>query len=80
MRLPRDVSADQLIKALKVLGYEATRQTGSHIRLSILQPRKHHLTIPNHKPVRVGTLAAILDDVAAQLKLSREELIKLMDL
>lgn len=35
MKLPRDVSGAQLVKALLVLGYPATRQTGSHIRLTL---------------------------------------------
>jgi len=34
MRLPRDLSGKDLIKALDKLGYEVTRQSGSHIRLS----------------------------------------------
>jgi len=34
MKLPRDVSGDDLAKALRVLGYEVTRQTGSHYRVT----------------------------------------------
>ena len=34
MRLPRDLSGKDLAKALKTLGYRATRQTGSHMRLT----------------------------------------------
>ena len=37
MKLPRNVSGEQLAKALKVLGYEITRQTGSHFRLTTIQ-------------------------------------------
>ena len=33
MKLPRDLSANQLIKALKVLGYSIDHQRGSHIRI-----------------------------------------------
>ena len=32
MKLPRDLTANDLIKKLRKLGYEKTRQTGSHIR------------------------------------------------
>jgi len=39
------------------------------------QPRQHHLTIPNHDSLRIGTLAAILADVATHHGLSRDELI-----
>lgn len=60
MKLPRNLSGEQLIKALSHFGYRATRQTGSHVRLSIELPKEHHLTVPLHDPLRVGTLAAIL--------------------
>ena len=39
-------------------------------------PEQHHATIPSHDPLKVGTLAAILADVADHLKIGREELLK----
>ena len=45
MKLPRNVSAQDLIKGSKKLGYEVTRQTGSHIRLTTHQNGQHHITI-----------------------------------
>lgn len=74
MKLPRDVSGDDLAKALKVFGYKVTRQTGSHMRLTTIESGEHHITIPWHDPLRIGTLAAILDDVAMHFQLSRDEL------
>jgi hypothetical protein len=53
-----------------------TRQSGSHIRLTCDSPTQHHLTIPNHSELRIGTLAAILSEVAAQQGLSREQLVE----
>lgn len=76
MKLPRDISGSDLIKALSSLGYEVTRQTGSHIRLTTTEGGEHHVTIPQHDPLRVGTLAGILNDVAAHLGLSRDELMR----
>ena len=76
MRLPRDLSGDDLAKALKVLGYHVTRQTGSHIRLTTIEHGEHHITIPQSDPLRIGTLSGILSDVADHLKISREELIR----
>lgn len=76
MKLPRDVSGAQLVKALAKLGYRVSRQTGSHIRLTCEQPAQHHITIPNHDSLRIGTLAAILGDVGAQHSLSREALVE----
>ena len=76
MKLPRDLSGRDLAKALQVLGYRITRQTGSHIRLTTTERGEHHLTVPDHDPLRVGTLAGILGDVAAHFDLMREELAK----
>jgi len=78
MKLPRDISGNQLIKNLKPLGYTVTRQTGSHIRLSTEQNGQHHITIPQHDPLKIGTLSAILADIAAHFNLSKNELIELL--
>ncbi len=75
MKLPRNLSGTQLIKALTKLGYQETRQTGSHVRLSCQHPKAHHLTVPMHDPLKIGTLAAILADVAAQHSMTRNSLI-----
>jgi predicted RNA binding protein YcfA (HicA-like mRNA interferase family) len=74
MKLPRDLSGADLAKALRRVGYERSRQTGSHIRLATTEPGPHHVTVPNHSPIKVGTLAGILGDVAAHLNISRDEL------
>ncbi len=76
MRIPRDLSGQDLIKRLERLGYRVTRQTGSHIRLSCDRQEAHHITIPNHDPLRVGTLSAILTDIAATRQLTRDELLR----
>lgn len=74
MRIPRDVGGEELAKLLKRHGYELTRQVGSHMRLTTQQGGEHHVTIPRHKPLRVGTVNSILKDIAEHLKLSRDEL------
>jgi len=76
MRLPRNLSGDELIAALAKLGYRPTRQRGSHVRLTTDQNGKHDITVPRHDPLRVGTLAAILRDVAAHFAISRDELLE----
>lgn len=76
MRIPRDLSGADLVKRLGRLGYEVSRQTGSHIRLTSRVQGEHHITIPNHDPLRIGTLAAILDGVAAHHGLTREALLQ----
>jgi predicted RNA binding protein YcfA (HicA-like mRNA interferase family) len=76
VKLPRDVSGADLANALGRLGYEISHQTGSHIRLTTQRGGEHHLTIPAHEAIRVGTLSAVLRDVAERHQLSREELLK----
>ena len=75
MKLPRDVSGDEMAKALKAFGYQVTRQTGSHLRLTTAEGGEHHVTIPRHDPLRIGTFAAILDEVAMHLGISRDALL-----
>ncbi|PYS84563.1 MAG: hypothetical protein DMF67_04170 [Acidobacteria bacterium] len=75
MKLPRDVSGDALAKTLKALGYRVTRQTGSHLRLTTIEGGEHHVTVPRHDPLRVGTFATILDRVANHFGVSRNEIL-----
>ena len=74
VRLPRDLSGRDLARALRRYGYEITRETGSHMRLTTQQNGEHHVTIPDHDELRLGTLASILADVAQHLKLDRTAL------
>lgn len=77
MRLPRGLSGDNLAKRLSRLGYEQTRQTGGHLRLTrSSKDEEHHITIPRHKALRVGTLNSILMDVATHLNLKKEDLLR----
>jgi predicted RNA binding protein YcfA (HicA-like mRNA interferase family) len=75
-KLPRDMSGSELAQALRVFSYAETRQSGSHLRLTSLENGEHHLTIPLHISLRVGTLNAIIGEVAAHFKLSREEVLR----
>lgn len=78
MRLPRDLDGRTLIQRLQRLGYEPTRQSGSHVRLTTRpsETGDHHVTVPLHSPLRVGTLSAILGDIAERLSMSRDEVIR----
>jgi predicted RNA binding protein YcfA (HicA-like mRNA interferase family) len=75
VRLARDLSGRDLIAALGRIGYVATRQTGSHVRLSSAQPAQHHVTVPLHDPLRIGTLSSIVAAVAEARGLSRDDLL-----
>jgi predicted RNA binding protein YcfA (HicA-like mRNA interferase family) len=64
MKVPRDVSADRLIRLLETLGYKVTRQKGSHARLRHDGPPAHSITVPRHKRLKTGTLQPILAEIA----------------
>jgi len=75
MRIPRDISGKKLTKYLSKLGYQVTRQSGSHIRLTTNINGEHHITIPHHDPIRIGTLSAILADISIHFNMTKAELI-----
>jgi predicted RNA binding protein YcfA (HicA-like mRNA interferase family) len=80
MKLPRNLNGDTLARALQKFDYQITRQTGSHLRLTTQRNGEHHVTIPNHSPLKPGTLNGILKSIANHFQLSREELLqKLFD-
>jgi predicted RNA binding protein YcfA (HicA-like mRNA interferase family) len=58
MRIQRDIEGDELAKLLRKYGYEITRQTGGHIRLTTTLKGEHHITIPKHKPMKVSLSTA----------------------
>jgi len=76
-RLPRDLSGNDLIKLLRRnYGYEVTRQTGSHVRLTLVAGQEqYHLTIPKHRNLRVGTLNSILGDVSEQIGQTKQQIV-----
>ncbi|MBI1295328.1 addiction module toxin, HicA family [bacterium] len=77
MRIPRDVSGDDLTKRLARIGYIVTRQSGSHVRLTRRDDnREHSITVPLHAALRVGTLNSILNDVATHLLIDKTELLR----
>jgi predicted RNA binding protein YcfA (HicA-like mRNA interferase family) len=70
MKLPRDLSGEELVKHLsKRGGYVKIHQVGSHIILQTQHPTPHRIAVPEHTPLRVGTLhksvskEAILKDI-----------------
>jgi len=69
VKLPRDASGSDVVKALKRLGFVVIRQRGSHIRMD-----NGHLnvTVPNHSSISPKTLQSILK----QADLTLEEFLK----
>jgi predicted RNA binding protein YcfA (HicA-like mRNA interferase family) len=76
MKLPRDLYGRELAAALcRHWGYTKVNREGSHMILQTEAPRHHRLAIPDHKPLRIGTLNAILRDVAAAKGTTREAIL-----
>ena len=80
MKLPRDIDGSRLVKALRVLGYEATRQSGSHVRVTTQRDGENHEVIPQHHPIKTGTVASILKRIAAHHGMTVDELLRILDL
>jgi predicted RNA binding protein YcfA (HicA-like mRNA interferase family) len=76
MKLPRDLSGAELIKLLcKHHAYHRVNQEGSHVILETESPRHHRLSVPDHNPLRIGTLNAILRAVAEVKGMEKEDVL-----
>ena len=76
MRIPRDVSGKELCKKLEKYGHDITRQKGSHIRLTTHRNGEHHITIPNHSNLRIGTLSNIIQSIANHLEKDKADIVE----
>ena len=76
--MPRDVSGTELVNLLRrKYGYYLIRQRGSHMRLaSTYMGYEHHVLVPQHNPIRVGTLDDILGNVAEYLEIEQADLMQ----
>ena len=77
MKLPRDLPGNEVAKLLaRHYGYQVTRCQGSHMTVALsVGTKRHRVTVPRHRVVRVGTLSAITADVAKVLGLSKREVL-----
>lgn len=77
MKLPRDVSGRDVVKALnRDWGYRQVHQVGSHIILQTDAPRSHRLSVPDHSPLRLGTFNAILRAVAQAKQVTKDDVLR----
>ena len=60
---------------LQALGCVKVHQQGSHIILQTEVPRHQRIPVPDHSPLRIGTLSAILRLVAEHRGVTREEIL-----
>ena len=74
MKLPRDLSGHRgRPAARRHYGYRVTRSRGSHMTMTLTaEGNEHRVTVPRHRDMRIGTLDAIIADVAAFLGLPKQ--------
>jgi predicted RNA binding protein YcfA (HicA-like mRNA interferase family) len=54
------------------------RQKGSHVRLRHEGPPFHTITVPQHNPLKTGTLHSILSEVALMRSITVESITDLL--
>ena len=67
-KLPR-ISGAEVMRALRRLGFEQVRQSGSHV---IMRRESRGCVVPLHAEIKVGTLAGVL----RQAEVSTEEFMR----
>jgi predicted RNA binding protein YcfA (HicA-like mRNA interferase family) len=80
VKIPRDCTGPELVKSPRKLGYTIVRQSGSHIIMTTQRGGEYHVTVPNHRPIKVGTLQDTLKDIAAHHRLTVEQLLRELEL
>ena len=71
MKTPRDVNGAEAVRALKRFGFIQLRQTGSHL---ILRKENRTVVVPQHKPLKPGTLKGIVEQAGLTLEQFATEL------
>jgi predicted RNA binding protein YcfA (HicA-like mRNA interferase family) len=71
MKLPTDLSGQELRRALERIGFIYQRQKGSHMILRRENPYSR-VVIPDHKTLRLGTLRQILHEAGITVEQLRE--------
>jgi predicted RNA binding protein YcfA (HicA-like mRNA interferase family) len=67
VKLPSDVSGQELVKVLLRVGFVVNRQKGSHIVLRRGDPYAR-VVVPDHKQIRPGTLRQILHEAGITIE------------
>ncbi len=80
MKIPRDCNGVELVRALRRLGYETQRQTGSHIQVTTQRDGEHHVSVSNLRPLKVGLLNGVLKDVVEHHGMTVEELLRELEI
>jgi len=66
-KLPTDLSGREVRAALERIGFAFRRQKGSHMVLRRETPFAR-VVVPDHSPIRVGTLRRIIRDAGLEVE------------
>tara|TARA_B100000676_G_C17676919_1_gene629364 strand:- start:143 stop:538 length:396 start_codon:yes stop_codon:yes gene_type:complete len=79
---PHETSPEPGKSLIQVLcreyGYREVHQVGSHVVLETDSPVHHRIPIPDHNPLRIGTLNAILRAVSRAKGIDKREIVALL--
>jgi predicted RNA binding protein YcfA (HicA-like mRNA interferase family) len=75
-KTPRDLTGRRLCDAMKRLGYQRIRSAGDHWIMETVQNGTHRISVQQHKPLKTGTAADLLNEIRTHFKLSLDELLK----
>ena len=76
MKLPRNLTGRALVQALcRDWDYHVVHQVGSHIILDTETPSHQRIPVPDHTPLRIGTLNAILRLVAEHKGVDKADIV-----
>ena len=78
MKIPRNLTGFELVRMLGRFGYEEVHQSGSHIVIKTIRNGENTQSVPNHKPLKVGTLDGILKEISDHLGITKRELVRLL--
>ena len=77
MKTPRDLSGRELVKILcRQWDYVELKQEGSHIILQTETPSRQRIPVPDHNPLRLGTLNSILRFVSQHKGVGKEDVLR----
>lgn len=80
MKLPQDVLGALLAQVLQAFSYRFVRQHANHVHLVTDRYGEHHVVVPEHRPIKAGTLGQLLKQVAEHHGMTRDELIDALKL
>ena len=65
MKLPRNVHGEDAARALRRLGFDDMRQTGSH---RIMRKESITVVVPMHRPIKPGTLKGLIEQAGVTVE------------